>query len=64
MSDSHEWLTELDLNPTTKKAYDVYRRTADIYRRTTAALGREPKLKVTVATTHSVSLDGRRVSKP
>ena len=51
MKNTKRILGEESLDPKVVKAYDVYRRTAEIYRRTQQALGRTPKYRVTSSST-------------
>ncbi len=44
------------LNSEAKRVFDVYRRSREIYDRTTAAMGRAPRYRVTMSNTTTVRI--------
>lgn len=51
MEKTKQLLGQAILDPKVNKTYEIYRRTADIYRRSQQALGRTSKFRVTNSST-------------
>jgi hypothetical protein len=54
---TNEWTSIFKPDAKTIEAYEVYRRSSDIYRRTNAAMGRAEKYKVVISSAINVKVN-------